>query len=384
MKKLCISVLICPLLLLLMTGCWNSKDIQDMAYVTAIGFDYENDKIVTYVQVLNFMNIAKGEAMEIGKNVPNWIGRGEGRSVTESLNSVYSTSQLRIFWGHVKAIVMTEKYMQDDDRIKETYDFINRYREIRYNILLYGTKEPIRDLFAIKSLLNISPIDSAMDTPSQMYSQRSFILPVYGFKMLAQFNEPAEYAMLPSLSIDSKAWTEDKKPKSVFRIDGAYFFNDYKLIGWLSEDDLEGARWLQKKLERSAIHVPGKRDIDAAIVLIKPNPSVHHVVENGVVRYNIKLTIEGYVNEMVDNIAKKQIEENAAKVLQTEMRLTFKKGLEIKADVLRLGEVLYRENPTLWRSLSENCQFILNENSLDSIDVKVNLQHSGKYKLRGN
>ncbi|RKN79103.1 Ger(x)C family spore germination protein [Paenibacillus ginsengarvi] len=371
-------------LLLLTTGCWNSKDIQNMAYVTALGFDYEDGKIVTYVQVLNFMNIAKGEAMEIGRIVPNWIGKGEGRSVTESLNSIYTTSQLRIFWGHIKAIVMTEKYMQDDDRIKETYDFINRYREIRYNILLYGTKESVRDLFAMKSLLNMSPIESAMDTPSQMYSQRSFILPVYGFKILAQFNEPAEYAMLPSLSIDSKSWTEDKKNKPLFKIDGAYFFNDYKLAGWLTEDDLEGARWLQKKLERSAIHVPGKRNIDAALVLIKPKPSVHHIVQDGKARFRIKLTIQGYVDELVDNISKKEIEDHAAKVLQTEMRHTFQKGLDIKADVLQLGEVLYRENPKLWKSLSEGGQFILNEDSLDSVDVRVNLQHSGKYKLRVN
>lgn len=100
-KKTCI--LLCIALLFLLTACWGSKDVQNIAYVTAIGFDYENGKYISYVQVLNFTNIAKGEKTEVGKNVPTWIGKGEGITVTESLSNIYSTSQLRIFWGHVKA-----------------------------------------------------------------------------------------------------------------------------------------------------------------------------------------------------------------------------------------------------------------------------------------
>ncbi|MGR5973540.1 hypothetical protein ACT7CX_21935 [Bacillus cereus] len=34
-------------------------------------------------------------------------------------------------------------------------DFINRYREIRYNILLYATKEPIDDILKTKAFFYI-------------------------------------------------------------------------------------------------------------------------------------------------------------------------------------------------------------------------------------
>ncbi|TMV45523.1 Ger(x)C family spore germination protein [Paenibacillus mesophilus] len=381
MKRAGVLLFIC-VLLLLPAGCWNSKDIQNMAYVTAIGLDYENEHYITYIQVLNFSNVAKSESAQVGKNIPVWIGRGEGVTVTESLNSIYSTSQLRVFWGHVKSIVCTETFLKNGQRVKEAYDMLNRYREIRYNVLMYGTKESLRDIFTQKSLLNLSPLDTIMDTPSQIYSQRSYIVPVYGYKIIAQFNEPAQSAMLPSISIDKKSWTEDKKAKPMFKIDGSYYFHASSLIGWLSEGDLQGYRWLQKKLERSPIHIPDNSAPDAAIVLIKPKPRIHPVVRDGKVTFNISLRIKAYVDELTRNIPKAEIEEMSAKVISDQIRATFLNGLEIKVDVLQLGECLYRKYPKVWHDMHSTGEFILNESSLDRIDVKVNLLHTGKYKGR--
>ncbi|MCZ8515368.1 Ger(x)C family spore germination protein [Paenibacillus filicis] len=382
MRKTAVSTALACFMIVFLTGCWNSKEIQKMAYVTAIGLDYENGKYITYVQVLNFSNIARGETGEVGKNVPAWIGKGEGVTVTESFNSIYSTSQLRIFWGHVKAIVVSERFLKNSERVKEAYDMLNRYREVRYNILLYGTKEPLRDILSQKSILNLSPLDTLMDTYAQMYSQRSFILPTYGYKIIAQFNEPAVSATLPSLSIDRKSWSEDKRERPMFRIDGAYYFHAQQLTGWLSEKDLEGYRWLQTKLERSPINIPDNSSPDAAVVLIKPNVHFQYVVKHGKPYFSIHLTMMAYVDEMVRNLSKKQIEEKSAQVIKVQIIETYNKGLSIQADVLKLGEYLYRENPKLWQSLHHDGELIIEPDSLDSIDVKVTLMHTGKYKGR--
>ncbi|MDF2717654.1 MAG: hypothetical protein K0R28_4579 [Paenibacillus sp.] len=381
MRRAAVLLLI-SVLFFVPAGCWNSKDIQNMAYVTAIGIDYENGKYITYVQVLNFTNVAKTDTAQIGKNIPVWIGRGEGLTLTESFNSIYSTSQLRVFWGHVKSIVYTERFLKSGQRVKEAYDMVNRYREVRYNVLMYGTKEPLRDIFTQKSILNLSPLDTLLDTPSQIYSQRSYILPVYGYKIIAQFNEPAQSAMLPSISIDKEAWTEDQKAKPMFRIDGSYYFHASTMTGWLSEEDLEGYRWLQKKLERSPIHIPDNNAPDAAIVLIKPKPRIQPVVRDGKVTFNISLHIKAYVDELIRNIPKTEIEEMTGKAIREQIRSTYKKGLEIKVDVLQLGECLYRKYPKVWHNMHTNGDFILNESSLDRIDVKVRLLHTGKYKGR--
>ncbi|WP_040948991.1 Ger(x)C family spore germination protein [Gorillibacterium massiliense] len=382
MRRKGIIVLIYIVLLLMPTACWNSKDLQSMAYATAIGLDYVDGKFITYIQVLNFSNIAKGEMSSEGKNVPTWIGRGEGVTVTESLNSIYSTAQLRIFWGHVKAIVMSERFMKQGARVAEAYDMINRYREIRYNILLFGTKEPMRNVFSQKSNLYMSPIESILENPLEQYSQRSYILPMYGYKFIAKLNEPTGIAILPSLSINSSAWTEDQKKRTMFWIDGAYIFCDNKFCGWFSNEKLAGYRWMEKKLERSLINVPNSPHPDVALVMIKPKPSVQYTIRNGKAHFTIKLSIQAYVDEMIYNRSRKDIEEQAAQDIEKQIRATYENGLGIHADVLGLTESLYRKNPKMWQKLQESNKFILDHDSLERIDVAVKLQHSGKYKLR--
>ncbi|MCS7462310.1 Ger(x)C family spore germination protein [Paenibacillus doosanensis] len=379
--KLLLGCLLCVLSL---TGCWNSKDIQNMAYVTALGLDYQDGKYITYVQVLNFSNVAKTENSQIGNVIPVWIGRGEGKTVTESFNAIYATSQIRVFWGHVKAIVCTENILHRGDRMKEAYDMLNRYREIRYNILLYGTKEPLQDIFAQKSILNLSPLDTIMYTPAQIFSQRSYILPVYGFKLIAQYNEAGNPAMLPSLTIDKEGWREDYKVKSMLKINGAYFFRKQQMIGWLSESDLQGYRWLQRKLERSPIMIPNERNPSAAVVLLHPTAKIKPVFENGKPYYNIRLKIEAYLDELAKEIPEKEIEKQASKVVEQQIRYTYKKGLQIRSDVLKLDQSLYREYPDKWHELHQSREFILEEDSLKQIHVQVELLHTGKYKGRQN
>lgn len=375
------SMIAAVMLTLLLTGCWNSKDIQKMAYATALGFDFADGKIVSYVQVLNFANVAKGEMSQVGKAVPVWVGKGEGITITESLTDIYSTSQIRVFWGHIKAIVCTENFMQEGKRIKEAYDMVNRYREIRYNVLLYGTKDNLRDIFIQKSLLNFSPIDTVMTTPSQIYTQRSFILPVYGFKLIAQFNEAGSPTMLPSITVAKGDWTEDQKPKSMLRINGAYFFRKLDMIGWLSENDLEGYRWLQQKLERSPINVPNDSNPAVALVLTKPRFKVTTVFD-GEVKYNIKVKLKAYLDEMTRDITEQEIEDQAAQVIREQIMTTYKKGLRIKADIFKLDEVLYRNHPKVWREHHVRGAFLLKPESINEIDVKVSLLHTGKYKGR--
>ncbi|MGO4497826.1 Ger(x)C family spore germination protein [Paenibacillus sp. 2RAB27] len=377
-------LLIITTCLFVQTGCWNSKDIQNMAYVTAIGLDYEDGKYVTYVQVLNFVNLAKSEGTKLGENIPAWIGKGEGSTITESFNAIYATSQLRVSWGHVKSIVCSERFVNSGQRVKEAYDMMNRFREIRYNVLLYGTKKPLRDIFSQKSILNVSPIESLLDSPSQIYSQRSYITPLYGFKFISQVNEAGQTAMLPSISLDKNNWTEDKQAKSMFRIDGACYFRNGKYLGWMSEHDLLGFRWLQEKLSRSPINIPDTNMPVAAIIMVKPKSHILPVIRDGKVYYNIKVKMNAYVDELVEDISTKDMEKLAEQVIEDQLRRSYAIGLSKKIDVLQLGERLYRNYPKKWHELNKDDDFNLDANSLDKIEVNVKVKHTGKYKPRAN
>lgn len=382
MKRTILVIIVCAALSPLLNGCWNSKDIQHLGFVTAIGFDYKDDKYIAQVQILNFSSIAKSESIKIGESIPAWTGTGEGATLTDAINSLFSTSQLTLYWGHVKAIVMTESYMQEPGRIKLMYELLNRYREVRYNILVYGTTEPLIEVFTTLSLLNLPPLDTLLDNPFTIYSLGTFVRPVYNFTFISRIYEPASFAVLPSLSINRKMWTEGTKTQDMFKIDGAYFFKDLKYAGWLSRQQLEGFRWAQKDLLMFPISIPSSENQQASVNITKPKFKISYKMHDGQVRFRIHVTAGAHITQLIVPLSKQRIEQMSAEVIKAQIEETFQNALEKKIDVYDLGYYMYRTNYKVWKSLDEKSSFILNEQSLEQIDVKVILQHSGKYRLR--
>lgn len=221
MRLLIGKMLVCLLSLGLLASCANSRDIQSLAYVTAIGIDYENGEYKTYIQVLNFSNIARSENTQLGKKVPIWIGTGHGKTLALSLADTNATSQFPLFWGHLKAVVLSENVMKMGS--KETYSTLNRHNEVRYNVLVFGTKEKMEDVLTQRSMFNLSPLDTIMYTSTQARTQSPYIMASYGNRLIANMNEPGNSFYMPAIKINRNAWLEDETKRGMFELGGAYF-----------------------------------------------------------------------------------------------------------------------------------------------------------------
>ncbi|WP_159888411.1 Ger(x)C family spore germination protein [Paenibacillus puerhi] len=367
-------------LLLAGAGCKDSKPIQNLAYVTAIGLDYKDGHFIAYAQILNFVNVAKMEAVETGKNVPVWIGTGRGRTMNEALNILSATSQIRMFWGHVRAIVITEELLKLQPRIKEAYEAINRYREVRYNIMLYATKDSMIDVLKQKSLLNLSPLDTILDTPEQLYVQRSYITPQYGFKFIAELNEEGVTATMPDLTITKKYWREDEKPKPMFQTNGAYFIRENKSVQWFSERDLEGKRWVQDNNMRSLIIVPNDQHPKASLIIQKPRYRIRPVVVNNQARFDIEVKAKAYVQAIIEESTIPELKQLTEKTMAEQIMNTYLKGMSTQTDVYNLYGVLYRKDSKTWHRLKSQELLVLNKDTIGKIKVEVTMTNTGKYK----
>lgn len=365
-------------LFLIVVGCSGTPEVQNMAYATSIGFDYRDGKWIAYAQVVNFDNIARSERLEIGKEIPVWIGKGEGETITGALTDVSRTSQMRMFWGHVKAIIVTENVMRKG--VKEVYRAVNRYREVRYNILVFGTKRPLLDIMTQKSLLNMSPLDAVLFHKTQMNSPYSFVVPMTGNRIIANLNEPGQTGALPSIGLDMDDWREDKTPRPMFALSGFYFFRDYKMVNWMSLEQLKGMRWSMRHLDRIPMKIPLHGPPGAVIVFHHPKMKIHPVYSGGELRFRLQVTAKGSVLELLQDLSVERMREKAAEGIRDEIETTFREAVKLKCDPFRLQEALYRENPKLFRELSRERPFFLEEDSIGGIDVNVTIINMGKYK----
>ncbi|MFD0590116.1 Ger(x)C family spore germination protein [Paenibacillus sp. GCM10027627] len=363
---------------LLLGSCTHTPEIQDMAYATAIGVDFKKGKWIAYAQILNFTNIARTEQVALGKSVPVWVGKGEGDTLAMALTDISRTSQIKMFWGHVEAVVMTESVLKKG--VKDVYATINRYREVRYNVLVYGTKRELPDILTQKSILNLSPLDATLFMDTHMGSTHSTVIPVAGNQVIAALNETGEPAYIPSIDIDSLDWTEDKKPKPMFKVSGKYFFRNKKMSGWMSERDLLGSRWAESKLERTPLEI--KRDEKPIAVLMFAHPKLfaQPVAAGDSVKFNIYVEAKAIVMDMVQKTSIKQMSDCAEDDIRKEIIATFRKALKAECDPFRLGEALYRWNPRLFKKEADGKPYFLTEDHLGKIEIEVVITTTGKYK----
>lgn len=366
------------ILLIVLSGCTAIPDIQYNAYATAIGIDYKNGKWIAYAQVLNFSTAAQSDQIQIGKEQPVWIGSGTGATVAAALSDVGAVSQLNMFWGHVKAVVMSEEALKKD--VQEIYSAINRYREVRYTVYVYGTNRDLREVLQQKSLFNMTPIATTMFTGTQSVAARAFILPITANRAISDMNEPGEHAWIPSIGVDKESWTEDVKPKEMFMVTGAYFFRGNQMANWMSVNELLGGRWAESKLERTHLVIRRDRSPVATLILTHPKLGITFMDDGGEITFKIQVKTKGFVTELLKEASIADLEALASQAIAKEIQDTFKTGVRKHCDPFGVLEELYRSKPGKFHAETTGKAFALSERSLVGVEVKAKLMNTGKYQ----
>lgn len=365
------------LLLNLLCGCWDIKEIQDMNYISAIGIDYneEDKKYVLYTQMLDFTSVAKTEAGKAGTQSQVWTGKTEGETLDMAMNNLYDSAQERTSWGHISSIVISETLMKSE--LLPKLDTLTRYQEIRMTPWVFGTNESIEHLFSSPAFFNLSPLNTLSHEPMEVYKQKSYIVPIRYFDFMAEVTEPAFTVLLPSLSIDETTWKKNDKADSKLVYNGVYVMSKGKINGLLTEDQINGLRWLEKNTRRSPIPIYKNNDLGAVLILQKPKIKKDMIISQGVPRYRIHVKLKGNAVEVRKEFTRSELEQEAAKVVTEQIWDTYRHGKEIKADLYSLEHLLFKKNTSLWKKLKQSSEFLLNEESLEMVTVDVNLEHTG-------
>lgn len=371
-------LMLLSMLSLLLSGCWDNKEVQDINYITALGIDYKDDKYIIYVQMLDFATIAKQESSKPTEKAPIWVGRGTGTTLTEALIDLYTSSQQRVSWGHVTALVLAESVLQPK-QLSQVFDLTNRSQEIRYTKWLYGTKDKMEDLFTVSPFFQLSPLHSLLHEPRESYVQFSFIRPIQFVNFIRLYREKAATVILPSLHISTQNWSENLKQHPILEVNGGFLIKNKELMGWLKRSDLLGTRWLASANTHAAVIVQADGEAIGSIRLENPHSSIEVIRRPNDALYRIKLNVTGTVQTMYKKVGIEEMKRLTEETLRKEMHNTFHKAALLHADPYELCLQLYRTDPKLWKKLVEQKKEIYDETPLE-LEVDVNLRYWGQRK----
>ncbi|MED4752693.1 Ger(x)C family spore germination protein [Brevibacillus choshinensis] len=374
-------ILIIVLISAMVSGCWGVREIEHLIYVNSIGVDYVKGKYVFYTQIISFGNIAKQEAGAQRLPQAISIGKAEGETIDQAIFNLYSTTQQRLAWSHVKAIVFSEAALKQDG-VNQMLDVIDRYYEFRYTIWTFATNEPIKEVFNAQPILNISVLYSQLNDPQDIYRQSSVVAPLYLYKFIWKWKENGQTVQLPLLNINKEQWTENKKRHPKLIMDGVCFLQNKKLKQCLRRSDVMGLRWLDKDTSRAGLMVRHKGRIVATLTLENIKPAIIPKVDNGKVTYQIKVKAQANMPQLVKAIPEEKISEFAEENISEEIRHTYSLGLKTQTDVLQLSDALYRKYPKEWHRLTKEGELPLDKGMISTIDVKVEMFSGSMSKIR--
>ncbi|CAM3735638.1 Ger(x)C family spore germination protein [Marinicrinis lubricantis] len=371
----CAALLLLPFIL---TGCWSKYELQNMNYATAVGVDYVDGQYTIYAQLLDFSTVAKLEGQQKAEQPPVWIGRGKGISFTEAVNDLYTTSQQRLNWGQISAILFSERLLKER-KVGEVLELINRYREIRYLAWVFSTRDPIDEILMATPFLRLSPKASILHNPEQNYRQRSILAPIRLQKFVMDSNEKAKISYIPELSIRKDQWKENQKPHELLRYSGIQIYDKDNYYARMSLEEIKGLPWLNKHTIRLPVNLVSDKKLIAVLVAEKPEYDVKPSVKYDKAYFDISINVKAGVNELHADVTEQELTQMAQKEIERQIRQTFQTAFEKDLDIYNLGESLFRKNPYEWKQIASGT--LLNKDSLRTINVNVHIVYPGRYKF---
>lgn len=206
MKK----ILIIILTLFLCTGCFDYKEINDLAIINAIGVDYENDEYVITLEILN------DQIDKDSSKITSYTKVGHGKTLTSAIENAADKLSKQLIFNHIKLMILSKSIIEE--KFENIIDLFLRNTYFRENFyVISATKNKPETL--LNHTTNEAPIASTAITDtleSIRYSSNT--------NVLKKFDEMVEEVI--TYGIDT-CFSNITLKDNEFIVDGMSIFNNY-------------------------------------------------------------------------------------------------------------------------------------------------------------
>lgn len=349
--------------LFIISGCWNYREIDQLAIVAGSAIDKQDDKYLVSAEIVN---VTGGKEAKVSPIVVT----GKGDTIFDAIRNMIKISGKPLYWAHSEILIISEEIAREG--VVEVIDLFTRDPETRMSSNLLISKEKtakeILEQQSITTEIKSSEINRML--LSQKLLSKAPVIAVYQFVNNLADNTRA--AVLPAIVI------KKNQGKSVTELFGTAVFKKDKLSGFLNGEDtkyflfainkVRGGLLIQKeKLEGSNVKVSLEIFADKTHTKIKPIYSNGKLTMKLEVFANVAIgELEGsknYMNEpgrtKLKKAAEKSLEDNIKRVIK-------KVQNEYGSDIFEFGRIVQNERPDVWRELENDWEKIYKD-----LDVKV-------------
>ena len=381
MKRIKFLILLLPLL----SGCYNYRELNELGITTAVSIDYKDNNFYVIAEVINPI---KQQDASSSNNSPFVNYNSSSSSLQDAFRKVVLESPRQLYAAQLEIIVLSEEVV--NNHLEEVLEYFARDPEARTEIKIIVAKtEDSTKAITLQTLLtslSSSNIINSLDLQSKVLGMS---YPVTLNELLNMYIDPYLEVVLPSMTLygnyeigDEKENITTSSPKAIVKIDGSTITKDNKILGYLDLEESKILNLINGKLKETII----KMNYYDGYIIFEPNRikvSRELDIKNNI----IKINISGYskTKEIQSNINLKDPKEveklNKALNMELEKKITdtFNSIREkYGTDVFGFQELYYRTN---YKYFKENCT-----NWYENIYPKIKLEVKANVRLyeKGN
>lgn len=365
--------------LMLLTGCWDRMEVNDLALVMATGIDKKDDKTIE-LSVQVFIPRAAGGGGGLAGSGSGGGGGGteqtlvrseEGTTIADAMAKLQEKLPRRIFWGHGEVFVIGEKMAKEG--IREHIDFLMRDPEPRERADVLVCKGKAKTVLEL-----LPPLErSSAEVLREMAKTR------IGVKTTV--NDLAQMLTGDAGAI-ALPWVEilppkpDKKEKQTIPyITGTAVFKKDKMVGQIDDKVTRGLLWLRNEIKLAIVTVsPKEADGQVSTRLLHSHTELIPEIKDEKWTMTVRIETEDYVVQNTTNLSLanpkyvKVIENDLKEDIVRRVKMALAQGQnKFKADIFGFADAFHRKYPKQWNEAKERWDKIFPE-------IEVNIEAKAK------
>lgn len=382
-------LLIVPMLLFL-TGCWNYRELNQLAITTAMAIDLTEDGEEYRVSILiangknNQTNNREGQSQTV-------VYSGEGETISRAFKEINLQIPKMPYIGHLGVVVVSEDVAEKGMRGILDYLFRNPESVKRFYLIL-AHDESAEDVIKVLSPLETFPGQSITTNISISHEQEAISTKITYSKFVENLLKKGKDPSLPSISINGKAskGSDDKSLESsdistTTKLGPIALFQNDKLVHLTEKEESKGINIITNQIDEMIIETSCDKD-SIVVNLQGMNTKLDVNLKNNKPSVSISVESKGEIQEITcdKNIQESKTIKEIENEIEKEIRKKLIKATDItqkyESDIFGIGNLFYKKYPNYFKSIDDWHTIY----PTISFDYKVNIQLSTKGSVEKN
>ncbi|WP_310833295.1 Ger(x)C family spore germination protein [Paenibacillus pedocola] len=376
MRRLCIFLLAALQLLLplVLTGCWDSVELNRRAIVSGVAIDRgegEAEKYVVSFQVIIAEEISGKNARGIS---PVALYTGKGRTMFEALANASRQTARFLSLGHVRVLVISEKLAREG--IKDLLDVLERESDTRLTSLIFVAKgQPASELMSTMTVFSKIPANDLvekLETTSKQfgYNYRMEVDDVIrGIQLRG--GGPVINGVFTGGSREKADSNDNLKtivPQAILKVSELAAFKDDKLKGWLKGDTALGTVLLHNKIKEYPVVITHPQGgyiafnvYQSQVRLTVAAKDPEHPVFTVEISQQVSIKENANALNLVSPVTVADLSSHITKDTTKKIKEAIETARKYNSDYLGFGQAMQRENPQGWKKVMKHWEDIFAE-----------------------